>query len=338
MASRLSGPQKAAILLLTLGEDSAAEVMKNLSEEEIKDLSQYMGRFQHVTPKDVDRVMNEYYRVAERGRFLPAPPVTKVEYLKKILTRAIGEEPAGKVVEGLVTKGADSALEQLRWHDPHTIAAFLAEEHPQVIAVILANLGDPHLSRSIIAALPEGMQKDILTRFAQIRVIPQEWLDEIEASLGEDLAAARPRPAEGPQGEQQVARVLGSASKPMEDVLIEHLRRKNPELAERISRRLFAFADLLKLDNYGMQLVLKRTPGDDLVLALKLADEALARHIYRNMSDESAAKIQAALDGLGPIPVTRIEAAQKRIANTARALIEQGEVYPLERKSRTAAT
>jgi len=334
--ARMSGTQKAAILLLALGEDTASEIMKNLNEDEIKELGQYMTEFSHVGPKDVDRVMNEYYLVAEKGRFLPAPPETKVEYLKNILTRAMGEEQAGRVVEKLVEGRGESALEQLKWHDPHTIAGFLAEEHPQVIAVILANMGDPTLSQQVIAALPESMQKDILTRYAQIRTIPDEWLEEIEASLEMDLAAARPAADGSAIGEAQVARVLGSASAPMEDMLIDHLRSKNPELAERISRRIFSFADLIKLDNYAVQLVLKRTTGKDLVLALKLADEPITRHLLRNMSDDSAAKVQTAVDGLGPVPMAQIEAAQKRIANTARILIEEGKAVPLQRRQKSA--
>jgi flagellar motor switch protein FliG len=337
MATRLSGPQKAAILLLTLGEDAAAEVIKNLSDEEIREVSQYMTRFQHIRPADVDRVMNEFYLVAEKGRFLPAPPETKIEYLKKILARAVGEEQAARTVQGLVERKAESSFEQLRWHDPQTIASFLAAEHPQVIAVILANMGDPQLAQEVMAALPEDMQQDILTRYARIRSIPDEWLEEIEASLSQDLAASRTRPAPGPAGEERVAGVLGAASQPMEDLLIEHLRAKNPELAERISRRLFSFADLIKIDNYGVQLILKRTPGDDLVLALKLVDEPLSRHLFRNMSEDAARKIQEAIEGLGPTPVSRIEAAQKRIANTARVLIESGEIYSLERRPATAA-
>lgn len=337
MATRLTGPQKAAILLLSLGEDSAAEVMKNLNEDEIKNLGQYMSKFDHVRPEDVDRVMNEYYRIAEKGRFLPAPPVTKMEYLKKILARAIGEEESDKIVEGMMERKPESPLEQLKWHDPQTIAGFLADEHPQVIAVILANMGDPALSQEIIAALPDDMQKDILTRYAQIRAIPQDWLDEIEASLGEDMAAARARPTEGPPGEENVAKLLSTAAQPMEDMLIDHIRGKNPELADRISRRIFSFSDLIKIDNYGIQLVLKRIPGNDIVLSLKLADEAITRHFLRNMSDDSALKIREAVEGLGPIQVSKIEAAQKRIANTARVLIEQGEIFPLERRKKEAA-
>jgi flagellar motor switch protein FliG len=249
----------------------------------------------------------------------------------------VGEEQASHTVQGLVERKPQSPFEELRWHDPQTIASFLAGEHPQVIAVILANLGDPALAQGIIAALPETMHKDILTRYAQIRTIPDEWLQEIEASLSQDMEASRTRPAPPPAGEQRVTDVLGAAPQPMEDLLIAHLRTRNPELAERIGKRMFSFADLIKIDNYGIQLILKRTPGDDLVLALKIADEPLSRHLLHNMSDEAARKIQEGIDGLGPTPVSRIEAAQKRIANTARVLIESGEVYPLERRPATRA-
>ena len=332
MTALMSGPRKAAILLLSLGEEAAGEVMKNLNENEIKDVSRYMQEFKNITHADVDRVMNEYYLVAEKGRFLPGPPETKIEYLKKILFRAMGAEQSANLVEGLVSREGASALEQLKWHDPVTIANFLAAEHPQVIAVILSNLGDPILAREVIAALPDSMQKDVLTRYAQIHTIPEDWLEEIEVSLGEDMAAGRKRNENGHPGEKQVAQVLGAMAKPMEDVLIEHLRSKNPELAERIGRRIFSFADLIKIDNYGIQLVLNSTPGNDLVLALKVADEPLTRHFLRNMSADAAEKVRQAMEGLGPVPVSNIETAQRRIANTARVMIEKGEIFPLQRR------
>lgn len=335
MAQRMSGPQKAAILLLTLGEEAAAEVLKNLSEAEIQEVSRYMAHYSEVTPQDVDRVANEFYLIAERGRFLPGPPTTKVEYLRKILGRAIGEERAGEMVDGLVARKADGPLEQLKWHDPNTIAGFLADEHPQVIAVILANMGDPPLARSVIEALPGAMQQDIFTRLARLRSIPDEWLEEIEASLSEEMAAPRPTAGGGEGGEQRVAEVLGAAEAPVEEALIEHLQRRNPELAERIRQRLFAFSDLLKIDNYGIQLVLKRISGRDLVLALKLADEPVKRHLLRNMAAQSAERFEQAVASLGPTPVAQIEAAQKRIARTARILIEGGEIFPLERRRKS---
>jgi flagellar motor switch protein FliG len=291
-----------------------------------------MARFREITPKDVSRVANEFYRVAEKGRFLPASPQTKVEYLRKILTRALGDERASEMLDGLVARRPESALEQLKWHDPKTIADFLIGEHPQVIAVILSNLGEAPLAHAVIGALPVPMQQDILTRFARLREIPQEWLDEIEATLGKEITAPAQRSSTQPVGEVRMAEVLESADKPVEDALIKHLERRNPDLAERIRKRLFSFPDLLKIDNYGIQLVLQRISGDDLVQALKLSDEMLKRHFLRNMAADSAEQVEQAILALGPTPISRIEAAQKRIAGIARGLIESGEIFPLKRR------
>lgn len=333
MSKRLRGPQKAAILLLSLGEEDAAEVMKNLSEDEIREVSQYMTQFEQVTPDDLDRVASEFYLVAEKARFLPENPTTKTEFLRKILGKALGGEKADEMVSGLVENRPDSRLEQLKWHNPRTIANFIADEHPQVIAVILANLGDPALAQEVMEELPPEMQMDVLTRYARLKDIPQEWLDEIEASLSEEMPLARP-PEKDEMGVEKMADVLEAADKPVEESLIAHLATRNPELAERIKKRLFQFSDLLKIDNYGIQLVLRNTSGEDLVVALKLADEALKSHLLRNLSTNSAENVEESLQSLGPLPVSRIEAAQKRLAQTARVLIEKGEIFPLERKKK----
>ncbi len=336
MAARMTGARKAAVLLLSMGEEAAAEVLKNLSEREIREITQQMAEAVDVTPQQVDRVMNEFYLIAERARILPEPPVTKIEYMRKVLARALGDEKASAVVDGLAERPSVSTLEKLKWHDPQTIAHFIAEEHPQVVAVILANLGDAALARSVVEALPPEMQEDVFTRFVRIRDIPAEWLEEIEASLSEEFAPPTGAAESVPAGERQVARLLGTAPSGMEERLIEQIRQRNPELADSIQQRIFAFADLLKLDNYGLQQVLRRVPGSDLVLALKLADEPLVRHILRNMSDKSGKQLRQAVEGLPPTPIARIEAAQRRIANTARSLIEGGEIYPLQRRKRGA--
>ncbi|HUJ77320.1 MAG TPA: flagellar motor switch protein FliG [bacterium] len=328
--ARLTGTQKAAILLLSLGEEAAAEVLKNLSEEEIVDVTRQMSRFHEITPQDVERVTNEYYLVAERARLLPTPPETKVEYLRKVLSKALGEERAQGLMEGLVSAPPGGALERLKWHDPSTIAAFIGQEHPQVIAVILANLGDPLLVRAVLEHLPDALQKEVLPRFARLRTIPPEWLAEIEESLTQ--AEAGEGGVSRESGAQRVADLLSAAPRSVEAQLMGHLQRQNPALAERVRSQMFPFEDFIKVDNYGMQKVLARTPGDDVVLALRLAEEPLRHHFLRNMSPRSAAAIQQALEELGPTPVVEIEAAQRRIVTTARELEEKGELYVLDRK------
>jgi flagellar motor switch protein FliG len=325
----LSGPQKAAILLLSLGEDAAAEVIKNMSEDEIKEVTRYMARIEEIRPEDVTRVTNEFYLVAERTRLLPAAPETKVQYLKKVLARALGEERSDSIVNGLLSPPSGSAIERLKWHDPATIAHFIGAEHPQVIAVILANLGDPTLAQSVIAELPEEVQGDVLNRFARLRSIPDEVLKEIEASLNEQM---QPAAKSGTLGGQRVAELLTSAPRRMERSLMGHLQKQDPALAESVRSQMFEFGDLMKVDNVGIQKLLARTSGEDLVLALKVADESLRRHFLQNMSADSAQAVTAALEELGPTPVSSVEAAQKRICTTARELAESGGLQVLDRK------
>ncbi len=329
MPTRLSGPQKAAILLLSLGEEAAAEVIKNLNEDEIKEVTRFMARFQEIRPEDVTRVTNEFYLVAERTRLLPAAPETKVQYLKKVLSRALGEDKSAAIVDGLVNAPSGSALERLRWHDPATIAKYIGEEHPQVIAVILANLGDPALAQSVIAELSDELQSDVINRFARLRSIPDEVLKEIEDSLNEQM---NPAPKTGGVGSQRVAELLTSAPRRTEQAMMGHLQRQDPALAEEVRSQMFEFGDFLKVDNFGIQKVLARTPGEDLVLALKVADESLRKHFLQNMSPGSAQAVETALDDLGPTPVSQVEAAQKRICTTARELASQGGLQVLERR------
>ncbi|HEX7927438.1 MAG TPA: flagellar motor switch protein FliG [bacterium] len=324
----LSGPQKAAILLLSLGEDAAAEVIRNMSEDEIKEVTRYMARIEEIRPEDVTRVTNEFYLVAERTRMLPAAPETKVQYLKKVLSKALGDERSATIVNGLLSPPSGSAIERLKWHDPASIAQFIGEEHPQVIAVILANLGDPSLAQSVIAELPEAVQPDVINRFARLRAIPDEVLKEIEESLNEQMS---PGP-KGTVGGQRVAELLTSAPRRMEKSLMGALQKADPALAEAVRSQMFEFGDLMKVDNVGIQKLLAKTSGEDLVLALKLADDGLRRHFFQNMSAASAKAVETALDELGPTPVSSVEAAQKRMCTTARELADQGALQVLERK------
>ncbi len=336
MARRLTGPQKAAILLLALGEESAAEVLKNLSQDEIEEVAAYMSRLEEVSPQDVTRVTSEFYLVAEKARILPEPPETRVQYLKKVLGKALGEARAQGIVDGMVKAGTGSALERLKWHDPGTIAAFIAGEHPQVIAVILANLGDVRLERAVLAALPEALQRDLQPRLAKLRTIPTAWLEEIEQSLSEPPGSDPD--AAGDSGPQRVASLLASATGATESRWLGHIERRDPALAERIRDHLFSFDDFIKVDSYGMQKVLARTPGEDIVLALKLADEDLKRHFLANLSPQAAASIGQALDELGPTSIALVEAAQRRIATTAKEMEERGELFVLVRKKPKPAT
>lgn len=334
MTDRLNGPQKAAILLLSLGEEAAAEVMKNLSKEEITLLSAHLSRVEAVTPREVDRVTNEFYRIAEKGKFLPASPETKTGYLKKILSKALGEDKTDDLIGGMLKEGSESPLEKLKWHDPRTIAEYISGEHPQVIAVILANLGDPNLTRQVMEAMPEEIRGGVLARLVRLREISSEWVEEIEASMIAEMAEAHGETKGGEAGPERVAGVINAVPRKMEENMMAHIEEQDQELAGRIRRQMFPFEDFIKLDNQGMQKVLEQATNEDLILALCSADEPIRRHFLRNLTDDNARALEEALESPGPIRISDMEAAQKRLSNIARILAAKGELHILERNKK----
>jgi flagellar motor switch protein FliG len=331
MAARLKGAQKAAILLLSLGEDAAAEVIKNLSEDDLQTLAPHLGNFDRVTPADVERVAREFYLAAEKGRFLPSAPETKTAYLKNILNRALGEKKSGQLVAGMLDSPAGGRLEQLKWHDPSVIAQFLSGEHPQVIAVIAANLGDPDLTKQVISALPDGQRQEVLTRLLRLHEISSEWVEEIEASLEEEMQGQGTPDPQNDASTKRVAGVMNAAPRQLEDAIMTHIESQDPQLAGKIRSQMFPFEEFLKVDNPGIQRVLEQATNEDLVLALGSADQSLRRHFLRNLSTENSKALEHAISAYGPMRLSDIEAAQKRLSNIARELAAQGRLKVLKR-------
>jgi flagellar motor switch protein FliG len=333
MAARMEGAQKAAVLLLAMGEQAASEVIKNLSEDEINAVTPYMTRFSEITPGDVARVANEFYRIAEKGRFLPAAPETKTAYLKKVLEKALGAEKTGGLIEGLLASDSAGPLEKLRWHDPSTIARFLGGEHPQVIAVIVANLGDPLLTQNVLIELPDGLRQDVFGRLVRLREISPEWVEEIEASLAEEMGQEHGEVSGKGASSNRVAGMLNAAPRGMEQDILEHIEGRDPGLAARIREQMFPFEDFIRIDNPSMQKVLERATNQDLVLALGTASAGLRRHFLRNLSAARAGALEEAIANFGPVRVSEIEAAQKRLSNIARELAEAGELGILAKRT-----
>lgn len=330
MAKSLTGPKKAAILVLSLGEDAAGEVLKNLSDDEIRLLTQHIQRVQDIDPLEVDRVANEYFRVAERKRIIPAPPETKMNYLKKILGKGLGEERSEQLLGGMLEVKGKTSLEKLKWHSPHTIADFLSEEHPQIIAVILANMGDPQMTQAVLEELPGPLHADVLARLIHLREIPDDLLNEIEESLSEQVFQTRALSEE--DGTRRVAGVINSSTENVERLVMGHIEEKNPGLAQAIRDEMFPFEDFIKVDNVGLQKVMEEASGEDLILALRTASEPLRQHFFQNISNQSAKEIKEAVAKFGPVRISEIEAAQKRLSNIARDLSNKGLLHLLDKK------
>ena len=338
MSEKLSGARKAAILLLSLGEEAASEVLKNLTEVEIREVTRQMRTFEDISQAQVQRVANEYYMLAERGRFLPGSPETKTAFLRRILGRAMGEEEAERIIEGVLENKNVGELERLQWHDPATIAEFVSGEHPQVMAVILANLGDPDLTRMVLEALPDHLRPEVLARLLRIREVSEEWIEEIESSLEEEINQTEKAHGENEDSgssagaSDRVAGVLNATSSGMQQTILDHIEKQDPALAAKIRNQMFPFEEFIKVDHFSIQKVLERCTNQDLVYALRTADDGLRRHFFRNLSPENAKSLAEAIEGFGPIRISEIEAAQNRLSNIARELAVQGELHLLQRR------
>lgn len=323
---RSTGTRKAAILLLSLGEDAAAEVLKLLDDEEVRAITTQMTRFEDVTLNDVDRVANEYFVRHDEGAGSIEAPETKLQYLRRVLSKALGETRGGDIVEGILNRPPGGALEKLKWHAPRTIAGFIANEHPQVIAVILATMDEDGLAERVLTELPSEMQSDVVERLAGLNSVSQEWIDEIEQTLADTMLPAAKEVIAKDAAEQRVAEVLVTGPRAMERAIMDHIERKDPEVAERIRDQMLRFEDFIRIDNPGLQRILHRSSMQDLVLALRLADDELRGHVMSNLSTHTAQTVAQDLEELNPTHVSVIEAAQQRLVAIARQLLDKGEV------------
>jgi flagellar motor switch protein FliG len=198
-----------------------------------------------------------------------------------------------------------------------------------VIAVILATMEEPGLADRVLGELPAAMQADVAQRLAGLKTISPEWVNDIQETLADAMLPAARAISEKEGGPQRVAEVLTTGSRAMETAILAHIEQKDPALAERIRGQMFRFEDFLRLDNLGLQKILGRSSTRDLVLALRMADDDLREHVYRNLSTNNARMIQEELDNLGPMRVSEIEQAQLRLIAIARDLMDQGEVVVL---------
>jgi len=323
--ARLNGPKKAAIMLLSIGEDAAAEVMKNLQESEIKEVMVQMNRVSEITLADVERVTNEFYRRTEiEPRRDTVPPETKMQFLSKTLSKALGKERSDELLGKVMDLPSRGAIEKLKWYAPKTIAEVISGEHPQVIAAILACFDDPQLASEVISELPAPLRGPVMDRLAKIKGVPEAWVKEIEASLDE-LFAPKESQRE-PFGQRLVAGMIGGADKQSEREMLAQLESKDPKLAGEIKGRIVRFEDFIRLDGLGVQKILEESQMDDVLLALRTAEESLRKHILENVSINTSNRIRAQLKTMPPTRVGDIEKARKRLALIATGLAQKGEI------------
>ncbi|MEY8216984.1 MAG: flagellar motor switch protein FliG [SAR324 cluster bacterium] len=321
---KMTGPKKAAILLLALGEDAAADVMKNLEEAEIQQVGYYMSRFTDVSPEELDIVLEEFYRnsvMADEGVNISSSP----DFVKNALTKALGADRAKELSDNLGAGEEEAGLEALRYAEPIMISNYIRTEHPQTIALILSYLKNAEQSSAVLRDLPESLQADILYRMAVIESIPPGVISEMNEVLTEEMKTAGSM-ATSVGGVEPVAEILNSVDKATETRILSSIEETNPELAEQIRELMFTFEDMALIDAKQMQLVMKDVDQADMVLALKTASDAVKELIFSSMSSRAAEMVREDLENLGPAKLSDVEASQQKIIKVVKKLEEAGTI------------
>lgn len=321
---KMTGPKKAAILLLALGEDAAADVMKNLEEAEIQQVGYYMSRFTDVSPEELDIVLEEFYRnsvIAAEGVNITSSP----DFVKNALTKALGADRAKELSDNLRAGEEEAGLEALRYAEPIMISNYIRTEHPQTIALILSYLKNAEQSSAVLRDLPESIQADILYRMAVIESIPPGVISEMNEVLTEEMKTAGSM-ATSVGGVEPVAEILNSVDKATETRILSSIEETNPDLAEQIRELMFTFEDMALIDAKQMQLVMKDVDQADMVLALKTASDAVKELIFSSMSSRAAEMVREDLENLGPAKLSDVEASQQKIIKVVKKLEEAGTI------------
>jgi flagellar motor switch protein FliG len=319
----MSGVERAAILLLSLGADEAAQVLKHLDPREVDAVSAQMARLGNVPVERVEAVLGAFReRVQGSG---PIPP-DGAEYVKKVLSSLFGKQRAELMVERmLVGAGGGSGLEALRWMDPRNIVQIIGDEHPQVIASVLSQL-DGRLSAQVLPMLPEKMRTEVLLRIARLEELPQNALSELDQIIGKRAAGGSQASARKVGGARTVADIINAMEREASEGVMTTLENENAELHQKIREMLFVFDDLADVDDRGMQAILREVASENLAVALRGAEPAVSDKIFRNMSKRAAEILKEDMEARGPVKLTEVEAAQREIIAVAQKLAEEGTI------------
>jgi flagellar motor switch protein FliG len=316
------GIHASAILLLALGEDCAAEVFKFLTPKEVHRLGERMARLTTVADAQFDDVLTRFDGAVESQRSLVGDAGA---YVSNVLKLALGDDKAGLLIDRIVQGRDVSGIESLKWMDPGAIAELIRNEHPQIIATILVHLDRDHAS-GVLAALDERPRKDVVLRIATLDGIQPNALKELNDVLSKVLAGGervRKAPLGGPKAAAEILNFLGST---IEVAVLGAIREDDAELAQKIEEQMFTFADLMKLDNKGLQRVLRDVPGEQLIVALKGAEPEMREKVLANMSARAAETLREDLESRGPVRVSDVEAQQKEILKLVKRLADEGEI------------
>ena len=316
------GLQKSAILLMSLGEDGAAEVFKHLAPREVQKLGQAMAGLKGVTREKIGSVVDAFRSEAGEQTLTGAG---SEDYIRNVLQKALGDDRAVGLIDRILHSGDTSGIEGLKWMESSGIADLIKNEHPQIIATIMVHL-DRDQASEVIGHLDERLRNDVLLRIATLDGIQPAALKELNDVLTTLLSGNKNAKKSSLGGVQAAAEILNFLGGNIEASVIESVREHDPDLAQQIVDEMFVFENLLGLDDRGMQLVLREVQSESLLVAMKGASEELREKIFKNMSQRAGEMLREDLESKGPVRLSEVEGEQKEILKVVRKLSDEGQL------------
>jgi flagellar motor switch protein FliG len=321
-AQELSGVRKAAVLLLTLSQDEAAEILKRLPPEAIEDVSREIASMGEINVGTRKEVFSEFYNTALANAYLAEGGL---DYAKSLLRKSLPIDEAERAIKQVTQQVATTPFSFLQKAESENLLTFIQDEHPQTIALILAHL-PPQKASEILVGLPSQKQVEVVKRVANMEQTNPEVIKEVERGLEHRLSDIVSQTFEKAGGVDTVAEILNLADRSTEKGIMEGLEAEDPDLVEQIRRLMFVFEDILLVNDKGIQSVLKEIDNEVLSLALKTASDELKGKIFKNMSERAAQLIQEDMQYMGPVRVSDVEQAQQKIVDVVRRLEDAGEI------------
>lgn len=319
---KIAGMERAAILLLSLGEQQAAAVLRHMAPKEVQKLGSAMSSLSNISKERVEAVLSNFVETVQGQT---AIGVGSEEYIRKMLVGAFGEQKALGVIDRIGQGSNPKGLETLKWMDADAISDHIRLEHPQIIAIVLAHL-DSEQSAEILGNLPDEIRTDVLLRVATMDAIPSSALDELNGVLEKQFSGKTNTKSAKVGGAKTAADILNLLDGDIESELIGKVKESDEKLAEEIEDLMLVFEDLAAIDDRGMQTLLRELPGDNLILALKGGSDVMKEKVFKNMSQRAAEMMRDDLDAKGPVRLSEVETAQKEILAIVRRMSEAGDL------------
>lgn len=318
---KLSGAERAAILLMSLGENDAAQVLKHMGPKEVQRVGAAMAQTANVNKELVFDVVSNFVEEVDEHASLGGSE----DYIKSLLKQALGEDKANQVIDRILVGHSSKGLDALKWMEPKAVAELIRTEHPQIIAIILSYL-ESDQAAAILSLMPERMRSDTVMRIASLEGIQPNALYELDLILEKQFSGGNAVQQSSVGGMKTAANILNFMDGSVETEIMDEVKEADAELGQNIEDLMFVFDNIAEIDDRGIQTLLREVSSETLVLALKAADETVKEKILKNMSKRASEMLRDDLEARGPVKLSDVEAAQKEILAIARRMMDSGEL------------